>query len=193
MHYSKIDNKRDRKTTTSFINTTRVVVGNENKEKRYKYDSSPPRSSSLLACIICPKVMDKGKNVQRDQTDRSKIRILLCDINAESCQEILALLSNCSYQVAAVWSARELFDTLSTEGPRANIILAEVGLLMANDARILKHIMREKELREIPVIILTTKDQVSITIKGLKLGAADYLVKPLHVEELLNLWEHSQK
>ncbi|KAI3463938.1 hypothetical protein Pfo_020601 [Paulownia fortunei] len=140
--------------------------------------------------------MDKGKSVvcsQREHADRSKIRILLCDINAESCQEILALLCKCSYQVAAVWSAREVFDTLKSQGPRAHIILADVNLLMANDALIMRHIMCEKQLQQIPVIILTAPDQVSITIKGLRLGAAGYLVKPLHDDELSKLWMHLQK
>lgn len=35
---------------------------------------------------------------EHNQIDRSKIKILLCDVNAESCQEVLALLCKCSYQ-----------------------------------------------------------------------------------------------
>lgn len=30
--------------------------------------------------------------------DRSKVRILLCDNDAKSCEEVLALLLKCSYQ-----------------------------------------------------------------------------------------------
>lgn len=130
---------------------------------------------------------------EHNQIDRSKIKILLCDINAESCQEVLALLCKCSYQVAAVWSAIEVFDTLNSQGPCADIILAAVDLLMENDANILRYIMRKKDLRHIPVIVLTTRDQVSMTVKGLRLGAADYLVKPLLEDELSNLWMHSLK
>lgn len=37
----------------------------------------------------------------------------------------------------------------------------------------------------IAVIMLTAKDEVNDRIKGLKLGADDYLVKPFHFEELL--------
>lgn len=126
--------------------------------------------------------MDKGKGVignQLDHADLSKIRILLYDINAESCQEILALLCKCPYQgnmisfcpfsqiffdhfqltglhvvvlVAAVWSAREVYETLKSEGHETHIILAEVNLLMANDARMLRYIMRDKKLQQIPVI-----------------------------------------
>ncbi|KAL7115033.1 hypothetical protein ACP275_04G159000 [Erythranthe tilingii] len=140
--------------------------------------------------------MDKGKGVishQRDHADRSKIRILLYDNNAESCHEISAALNKYSYQVAAVWTAREVYQTLNSEGPHAHIILAEVNLLMANNARMLKHIMHDKKLQQIPVIIITTQDQVSITIKGVSLGAADYLVKPLHKDQLSSLWMHMQK
>ncbi|KAL3819429.1 hypothetical protein ACJIZ3_005386 [Penstemon smallii] len=83
--------------------------------------------------------MEKGKSIvlsQRERiTDRSKFRILLCDINAESCQEIESLLCKCSYQVAAVWSPIEVFDTLNSQGPRADIILASVDLLMENEAQ----------------------------------------------------------
>ncbi|GFP95717.1 two-component response regulator-like aprr1 [Phtheirospermum japonicum] len=137
--------------------------------------------------------MEKGKSIvcsQRNLNDLSKIRILLCDINVESCQEISSLLCQCSYQVSAVWSAREIFDTLDSEGPRAHIILVEVNLLMANDARVLRHIVREKQLQRTPVIILATPDEVSVTVKGLRLGAADYLMKPLQGDELSSLWMH---
>ncbi|CAN6479167.1 unnamed protein product [Victoria cruziana] len=54
----------------------------------------------------------------------------------------------------------------------------------------LKYIMREKELRRIPIIMMSTKDEVSVVVKCLRLGAADYLVKPLRTNELLNLWTH---
>ena len=39
--------------------------------------------------------------------------------------------------------------------------------------------------KEMPVLFLTARDQVEDRVKGLELGADDYLVKPFHVEELL--------
>ncbi|KAH6754733.1 CCT motif -containing response regulator protein [Perilla frutescens var. hirtella] len=131
--------------------------------------------------------MEKGKSVIQ-HVDPCKMRILLCDNNAESCQEILALLRKFSYQVDAVWSATEVFETMDSRGASAHIILAEIDLLMEDDAYLLRHIMRDKRLQKIPVIILTRQDQVCVTMKGLRLGAAGYLVKPLQNEELSNLW-----
>ncbi|XP_030473568.1 two-component response regulator-like APRR1 isoform X2 [Syzygium oleosum] len=68
--------------------------------------------------------------------DRSKVRILLCDNDTKSSEEVLTLLLKCAYQV------------------------------------------------------MSAQDEVSIVVKCLRLGAADYLVKPLRTNELLNLWTH---
>ncbi|XVF11883.1 hypothetical protein REPUB_Repub08aG0065800 [Reevesia pubescens] len=123
-------------------------------------------------------------------TDRSKVRILLCDNDTKSCTEVFSLLLKCSYQVTSVRSARQVIDALNAEGPEIDIILAEVDLPMTKGMKLLKYIMRNKELRRIPVIMMSAEDEVSIVVKCLRLGAADYLVKPLRTNELLNLWTH---
>ena len=37
---------------------------------------------------------------------------------------------------------------------------------------------------------MSAQDEVSVVVKCLRLGAADYLVKPVRTNELLNLWTH---
>ncbi|XP_023000922.1 two-component response regulator-like APRR1 [Cucurbita maxima] len=122
--------------------------------------------------------------------DRSKVRILLCDNDSKSSEEVFKLLLKCSYQVISVSSARQVIDALNAEGPEIDIILSEVDLPMAKGMKMLKYITRDKELRRIPVIMMSTQDEVPIVVKCLRLGAADYLVKPLRTNELLNLWTH---
>jgi len=46
-------------------------------------------------------------------------------------------------------------------------------------------LMEQKAFANIPVIFLTAKDTVSDKVKGLKLGADDYIVKPFEAVELL--------
>ncbi|XP_073011957.1 two-component response regulator-like PRR1 [Typha latifolia] len=122
--------------------------------------------------------------------DRSKVRILLCDSDPKSSQEVLHLLCNCSYQVTSVRSARQVINVLNTQGADIDIILAEVDLPIAKGFKMLKYIARERELRRIPIIMMSAQDEVSVVVKCLRLGAADYLVKPLRTNELLNLWTH---
>ncbi|XP_022135418.1 two-component response regulator-like APRR1 [Momordica charantia] len=122
--------------------------------------------------------------------DRSKLRILLCDSDSKSSQEVFTLLLRCSYQVISVRSARQVINALNAEGPYIDIILTEVDLPMAKGMKMLKYVTRDKELRRIPVIMMSAQDEVSVVVKCLRLGAADYLVKPLRTNELLNLWTH---
>ncbi|KAL8529540.1 hypothetical protein ACS0TY_006823 [Phlomoides rotata] len=122
--------------------------------------------------------------------DRSKVRILLCDNDEKSSEEIFTLLCKCSYQVTAVKSPRQVIDALNAEGPDIDLILSEVDLPMSKGLKLLKYIMRDKELRRIPVIMMSAQDEVPLVVKCLKFGAADYLVKPLRTNELLNLWTH---
>ncbi|KAK6920915.1 CCT domain [Dillenia turbinata] len=122
--------------------------------------------------------------------DRRKVRILLCDNDSKSLEEVFNLLCKCSYQVTSVRSARQVIDALNAEGPDIDIILAEVDLPMSKGMKMLKYIMRDKELHRIPVIMMSAQDEVSVVVKCLRRGAADYLVKPLRTNELLNLWTH---
>ncbi|KAG6410271.1 hypothetical protein SASPL_128324 [Salvia splendens] len=148
--------------------------------------------SSLVRLI---RVMEKSEMGKTGDgfIDRSKVRILLCDNDVKSSEEVFTLLCKCSYQdlvkdvATAVKSPRQVIDALNAEGPDIDIILSEVDLPMSKGLKMLKYIMRDKELRRIPVI---TQDEVPLVVKCLKFGAADYLVKPLRTNELLNLWTH---
>ncbi|XP_027919963.1 two-component response regulator-like APRR1 isoform X2 [Vigna unguiculata] len=122
--------------------------------------------------------------------DRSKMRILLCDNDSKSSEEVFTLLLRCSYQVTTVKSARQVIDALNAEGQYIDMILVEVDLPVKKGMKLLKYIARDKELCRIPVIMMSAQDEVSIVVKCLRLGAADYLVKPLRTNELLNLWTH---
>lgn len=40
------------------------------------------------------------------------------------------------------------------------------------------------------LVVMSTRDEMVIVARCLRLGAADFLVKPLRTNELLNLWTH---
>ncbi|XP_073015154.1 two-component response regulator-like APRR1 isoform X1 [Primulina eburnea] len=94
------------------------------------------------------------------------------------------------FPVISVRSPRQVIGALNAARPDFDIILSEVDLPMSRGLKMLKYIMRDKELCRIPVIMMSAQDEVSIVVKCLKFGAADYLVKPLRTNELLNLWTH---
>ena len=63
------------------------------------------------------------------------------------------------------------------------LVILDVMLPGLNGWQVL-HAMRERGL-QMPVMFLTARDQVEDRVKGLELGAEDYLVKPFSFAELL--------
>lgn len=139
-------------------------------------------------------VMGKGSISNSDAgssvLDRSCVRILLCDKDPTNSQQLLELLRKCSYQVTTVGTARGVVSVLNTEGQEIDLILADVDLPKSKGFKMLKYITRSTCLQRIPIVMMSAQDEVAVVMKCLKLGAADYLVKPLRINELLNLWMH---
>ncbi|KAK4374583.1 hypothetical protein RND71_005260 [Anisodus tanguticus] len=131
--------------------------------------------------------------MSNDLMDLSNVRVLLCDTDAESCREVLALLKKCCYQVTAVSSAVDALDALNSQGPCIDIILAEASILISNGAKIFNFIKLDISLKHIPVIMMLDEDKIPLVLKGLMLGATDYLVKPLSSNELMKLWTHMKR
>ena len=62
------------------------------------------------------------------------------------------------------------------------LILLDLGLPIKNGLEVLESLRKGK--KAMPVIILTARDSIEDRIKGLDLGADDYLVKPFSIDEL---------
>ncbi len=63
-----------------------------------------------------------------------------------------------------------------------DLMVLDIGLPDGSGLDILKSLRRDKN--DLPVLILTAYDELSDKIKGLDLGADDYLVKPFDLDEL---------
>jgi len=64
-----------------------------------------------------------------------------------------------------------------------DVIILDIMLPHMNGFEVLQHLRNESI--STPVIMLTAKDGIDDKIKGFKVGADDYLVKPFHRDELL--------
>ena len=64
-----------------------------------------------------------------------------------------------------------------------DVIILDIMLPHMNGYEVLQHLRNDSI--STPVIMLTAKDGIDDKIKGFKVGADDYLVKPFHRDELL--------
>lgn len=121
--------------------------------------------------------------------NRSNVHILLYDRDSKSRHEVLHLLRRCTYRVTAVETPRAALEVL-TAGPPVDLMLAEVEFPKGKGLKMLRHVAKQDSLKAIPIVMMSPRDEVSVVVKCLRLGAADFLVKPLRINELLNLWTH---
>jgi DNA-binding response OmpR family regulator len=72
---------------------------------------------------------------------------------------------------------------MSTESPA--LVILDVMMPVMDGLEVLRHAKADAALAAIPVIVVTSREQDSDILEALKLGAADYLVKPFEPTELL--------
>ena len=89
-------------------------------------------------------------------------------------------LTEAGYACTCAYDGIQAADILEA-GERSDLVLLDIMLPGANGYELLEYI---KPL-EIPVIFLTAKGSTEDKVKGLRLGADDYLVKPFEIVELL--------
>jgi DNA-binding response OmpR family regulator len=64
-----------------------------------------------------------------------------------------------------------------------DLMILDLGLPKMDGIEVLRRVRAKK--MDLPVLILTARDQITDKIAGLDLGADDYMVKPFDVDELL--------
>lgn len=70
-----------------------------------------------------------------------------------------------------------------------DLILMDVVMPGINGFQATRKLHREEKTAKIPIVIVTTKDQETDRIWGLRQGARGYVVKPVSEKELLNCVE----
>ena len=109
------------------------------------------------------------------------MKLLLADDEKELSNALVAILKHSNYTVDAVYNGRDALDYALT-GDYDGIIL-DIMMPGMDGMEVLKNLRAEKI--STPVLFLTAKTEVDDRIKGLDLGADDYLPKPFDMGELL--------
>ncbi len=109
------------------------------------------------------------------------MRVLLVEDHERLASLIRQGLKKAQLDVDAVITAKEALQALSCHHYEAMIL--DLGLPDRDGLDMLKFIRGENN--SLPVVILTSRVQVSDRVKGLNAGADDYLTKPFAMEELI--------
>lgn len=92
-------------------------------------------------------------------------------------------LKNSGYQVEGFASARDFYKSLDERMP--DLVLLDIMLPDESGLEIVGKLRRRPETKKMPIIMVTAKTSEIDKVKGLDMGADDYLTKPFGVMELI--------
>ena len=96
---------------------------------------------------------------------------------------ILYALEGQNYEARGFEKPSDFWEAMEEKKPQ--LILLDIMLPEQDGMEILKALRLHSETKDLPVIMLTAKDSESDRIRGLELGADDYVVKPFSMGELI--------
>ena len=109
------------------------------------------------------------------------MKVLLAEDEAHLNEIIAKRLKKEKFAVDAVFDGEEALEYLAFDD--YDIIILDIMMPKKTGLEVLKSMRSEGN--ETPVLILTAKDTVEDRVRGLDMGADDYLTKPFAFEELL--------
>lgn len=124
-------------------------------------------------------------------------QILIVDDVEADLQSAVEVLKD-SYEIAARDSGRKALALLQDMQP--DLILLDVNMPDMDGYEVMEELKKDRKLNEIPVIFLTSKSDQESEIKGLKMGAMDFVRKPFEpevmrsrIDKILRLTEQNRE
>lgn len=123
---------------------------------------------------------DTKKKQQRGAASRNS-KILLVDDDIEICRYLKSELSDW-YRFVICNNGKEALKQLLSGD--FDLVVSDVVMPEMDGITLLRNIKGNANISHVPVIMLTSKSEISDRLEGIKLGADAYLAKPFSLEEL---------
>ncbi|MQL88174.1 hypothetical protein Taro_020735 [Colocasia esculenta] len=137
-------------------------------------------------------MVDERKGpVPRDAAPRDQfplgMRVLAVDDDPTCLKLLETLLRRCQYHVTTTNQAIMALKMLRENKDKFDLVISDVHMPDMDGFKLLELVGLEMDL---PVIMLSANSDTKAVMKGITHGACDYLLKPVRIEELRNIWQH---
>jgi response regulator RpfG family c-di-GMP phosphodiesterase len=109
--------------------------------------------------------------------DREKHIVMIVDDNPVNLQILVEILKD-DYDVVFATNGRDALDMAKMNHP--DLILLDIQMPEMNGYEVITAIKSMPDMKGVPIIFLTAMSQQEDEAVGLKLGAADYITKPIN-------------
>ena len=110
-------------------------------------------------------------------------KILIADDSLAELQFFRAALQTTGHTIVTVMDGEAAEAKVKSE--KIDLIILDVVMPKKNGFQVCRDIKSNDQYKNIPVIMVTSKDQESDKFWGMKQGANEYLIKPFTQEDLL--------
>jgi DNA-binding response OmpR family regulator len=110
-------------------------------------------------------------------------KILIADDSLAELQIFQQALSYTGHTIVTVMDGEAAEEKVRTE--KIDLIVLDVLMPKKNGFQVCRDIKSNAQFKNIPVIMVTSKDQASDKFWGMKQGADEYLTKPFKPEDLV--------
>ena len=119
-----------------------------------------------------------------DRTNADGFKILLVDDEPVNLQVLMNHLSPENYDIAQATNGVEALEVIEN-GFDPDLMLLDVMMPKMTGYEVCQRLREKFPANELPILLLTAKNQVTDIVEGLSSGANDYLTKPVNKQELL--------
>ncbi|MEH2250600.1 sensor histidine kinase [Nostoc sp.] len=118
--------------------------------------------------------------------------VLVVDDNPANLQVLSSFLDQSSFEVWASRSGEKAIQRLDNDH-LPDLILLDIMMPGMDGFETCKHLKSDPRIQDIPIIFMSALSDPAEKVKGLRLGAVDYITKPFQYEEVLVRIEHQLK
>jgi len=113
----------------------------------------------------------------------SQGRILIADDTSASLDLLSRVLEPQGYEIIAVSSGKDAIQLAAKAKP--DLVLLDVVMPGHDGFHVCRTLKAEKATRDTPVIFITSQNETANVLKGFRVGAVDYIIKPFQAEEVI--------
>ncbi|KAI4351538.1 hypothetical protein L6164_005896 [Bauhinia variegata] len=117
------------------------------------------------------------------------IQVLAIDANPVCLRIHRALLEKCKYKVITIADTKEALHLLRQPENKIDLVLSHVVRHDNMDGLELMETISSSKM-DVPVVLVSARDDMDYIMRGLRHGASDYLIKPVRLADIKKLWYH---
>jgi sigma-B regulation protein RsbU (phosphoserine phosphatase) len=106
----------------------------------------------------------------------AKLKILIVDDEPFNVDYIEQELEDSEYETISAGNGREALEKVELESP--DLMLLDIMMPVMDGFEVLRQLKANPETRDMPVIVISASNDLKSVVRGIKLGAEDYLPKP---------------